>query len=150
VNEFSCLGVVRNGKPALYSRELFEEMFSRLGEGEEFELSIGPVDEHHTRKQENGFHAMIAPWAKEDGHAIEDLKRDLLAEIFGMREHVDVITGEVVLVLREPHTSKLSKKKYNELIERTLEIGARMGHVLEAPSEYRERKEREASDRRIA
>jgi hypothetical protein len=101
------------------------------------------------RKQEAGFHAMIAPWAKAEGHAIEDLKRDLLAEIFGLREHTDVLTGVVVMVLREPHTSKLSKKKYSELIERTLEIGARCGHVLIAPNEWRESKER-ASLRRTA
>ena len=150
MNAFSCLCTVRDGKLKLYNRELFDEMIARFGDGEELEISIGPVDERHTRKQECGFHAMIAPWAKEDGHAIEDLKRDLLAEIFGLREHVDAITNEVVLVLREPHTSKLNKQKYNELIERTLEIAARMGHVLIAPSEYRQRKEQEAQQREVA
>ena len=54
-----------------------------------------------------------------------------------------MLSGDVVMVLREPHTSTLNKKNYNELIERTLEIAATCGHVLEAPSEYRERKARE-------
>lgn len=137
--QFSCLCTVKGGKLKLFNRDMFDDALRRFGEGEELELSIGPVDERHTRKQEKGFHAMIARWAQEDGHAIEDLKRDLLAEIFGLREHVDVVSGQVIAVLREPHTSKLSKTKYNELIERTLDIAARMGHVLEAPSEYRER-----------
>lgn len=99
--------------------------------------------EMKTRLQEMGFHAMITPWAKAEGHAIEDLKRDLLLEIFGTREHVNALTGVVTLVLREPHTSKLSRAKYSELIERTLEIAAGCGHILEAPHEYRMRKERE-------
>jgi hypothetical protein len=96
-----------------------------------------------TRLQEQGFHAMITPWAKQEGHAIDDLKRDLLLAIFGEREHTNMLTGEVTMVLREPHTSKLSRTKYSELIERTLEIAAECGHVLEAPHEYRMRKERE-------
>jgi hypothetical protein len=58
-------------------------------------------------------------------------------------EHTNPITGEVTMVLREPHTSKLPRTKYSELIERTLDIAAGCGHVLEAPSEYRQRKERE-------
>lgn len=100
-----------------------------------------------TRLQEMGFHAMITPWAKADGHAIEDLKRDLLREIFGEREHVNALTGEVTMVLREPHTSKLSRAKYSELIERTADIAAGCGHILELPHEYRERKEREKKKR---
>lgn len=100
-----------------------------------------------TRLQEQGFHAMIAPWAKDAGLDITDLKRDLLREIFGEREHVNPITGEVLMVLREPHTSKLSRAKYSELIERTADIAAGCGHILILPHEYREAKEREAKKR---
>ena len=140
MEQFSCLCTVVNRKLKLFDRASFDAALARCGDGEELELRVGPAEVRHTRKQEQGFHAMIAKWAKEDGHAIDDLKRDLLAEIFGLREHVDVVSGVVVLVLCEPHTSKLNKTQYNELIERTLDIAARMGHVLEAPSQYRERK----------
>ncbi len=112
--------------------------------GQCVDVIIAPQGAMKTRLQEAGFHAMISPWAKAEGHAIEDLKADLLREIFGLREHVDPITGEVRMVLREPHTSKLPRAKYSELIERTLDIAAGCGHVLEAPHEYRQRKEREA------
>lgn len=111
--------------------------------GKSVDVIVCEQGELKTRLQEQGFHAMITPWAKAEGHAIEDLKRDLLLEIFGTREHVNVLTGEVSLVLREPHTSKLSRAKYSELIERTLDIAAGCGHILEAPHEYRMRKERE-------
>lgn len=97
-----------------------------------------------TRLQEQGFHAMIMPWAKDEGHDIDDLKDDLLRHIFGEREHVNPITGIVSMVLREPHTSKLSRAQYSELIERTLDIAAECGYVLVAPHEYTERKRREA------
>lgn len=132
-------------KPKIFDLAGFNDVLAQYGEGEEFQLAIEEMDAKHTRKQESGFHAMIMPWARAAGHNIADLKRDLLAEIFGTREHTDVLSGVVVLLLREPHTSKLSKKKYNELIERTLEIAARMGYVLEAPSEYRARKLRSAA-----
>lgn len=95
-----------------------------------------------TRLQEKGFHAMLAPWVK-DGNRYDDLKQFLLAEIFGTMEVANPISGEIVLVLREPHTSTLSRTKYSELIERTLEIAAEKGYILEAPHEYTARKERE-------
>lgn len=83
---------------------------------------------------------MLGPWAKE-GHRIDDLKADLLREIFGEMEHVNPITGEVTMVLREPHTSTLNRVQYSELIERTLQIAAECGVVLRAPHEYRKAKE---------
>lgn len=100
-----------------------------------------------TRLQEQGFHAMISPWAKSEGHNIDDLKRDLLLEIFGEREHVNRFTGVVTMVLREPHTSKLSRTKYSELIERTLDIAAENGVILIAPHEWRQAKEKEEKKR---
>lgn len=112
--------------------------------GQCVDVLIAPAGMAKTRLQEKGFHAMIAPWARQEGHRIDDLKRDLLGHIFGHQEHVNPITGEITMVLCEPHTSTLSRAKYSELIERTLEIAAECGHVLEAPHEYRERKAKEA------
>ena len=98
-----------------------------------------------TRLQECGFHAMIAPWAHDEGHNVDDLKDDLLREIFGEREHVNPITGKVTVGLREPHTSTLSRAKYSELIERTVDIAAGCGQILIAPNEYTERKRKDAA-----
>ena len=109
--------------------------------GQRVEVIIAAQGQLKSRLQECGFHAMITPWAKSEGHRIDDLKRDLLREIFGEQEHVNPITGEVSMVLREPHTSTLSRAKYSELIERTLEIAAGCGVVLKAPDEYRRHQE---------
>jgi hypothetical protein len=139
--EYSTLGVIANGRLQVQDRTSFDRAMARFPDGlVTVEIKTESQEAMKSRQQEKGFHAMITPWAKEEGHLIEDLKRDLLREIFGTREHVDRFTGEVVLLLREPHTSKLSRKKYNELIERTLEIAAECGHVLVAPSEWRARK----------
>lgn len=114
------------------------------------DVIIAPHGLMKTRLQECGFHAMITPWAREEGHHIDDLKDDLLRAVFGEREHTNPLTGEIRMVLREPHTSKLSRGKYSELIERTLEIAAQCGVILEAPNEYKERKERERKKGRAA
>lgn len=145
--KFTTLCVKQGGKLVPADREGMNRYAAALGDGEECSLTFDTpeaAEEGRTRRQECGFHAMIAPWAKAEGHDIADLKRDLLEAIFGTREHVDAISGHVVLVLREPHTSKLSKKNYSELIERTLEIGARMGFPLKAPDEWRMEQEQVA------
>jgi hypothetical protein len=111
--------------------------------GQPVDVIIAPIGARKTRLQQAGFHAMVTPWAREEGHRIDDLKRDLLRHVFGEIDHTNPITGEITKVLVEPHTSSLSRAKYSELIERTLEIAAECGVYLEAPSEYRERKERE-------
>lgn len=112
--------------------------------GQAIEVMVAPAGLMKSRLQECGFHAMITPWAREEGHRIDDLKRDILRAVFGEMEHTNPITGEVSMVLREPHTSKLSRAKYSELIERTLDIAAECQFILVAPNEYRERKAKEA------
>ncbi len=104
--------------------------------GECIEVIIAPEGTSKTRLQEAGFHAMIQPWAKGEGHRIDDLKRDILRAVFGEQEHVNPITGEIAMVLREPHTSKLNRAQYSELVERSMELAAECGVILVAPNEY--------------
>ncbi len=116
--------------------------------GQSVDVIIAPIGAMKTKRQSDGFHAMLMPWSREEGHRIEDLKRDILRAVFGEIEHVNPITGEVQKVLAEPHTSKLSRAKYSELIERSLDIAAECGVILIAPSEYREMKEKAARKQR--
>jgi hypothetical protein len=126
--------VTDEGKLRLDFTTAFKAFAARL-KGEEVVLTLQKKSEVKTREQEAGFHAMISPWARDEGHQIEDLKRYLLGEIFGYLEDVSPLTGE--RVLRKPSTSKLTKPEYSELIERTMEIAASCGYVLVAPDEYR-------------
>ena len=104
--------------------------------GQAVDVIIAPQGHRKTRLQECGWWAMIAPWAREEGHRPDDLKVDILRAVFGEIEHVDPITSEVKMVLKQPHTSKLNRADYSFLIERTLEIAAECGFVLVAPHEY--------------
>lgn len=95
--------------------------------------------EHRTKRSERqnrAFHACITPWANGRGWEIDALKQFLLKRTFGTHEFVDPITGEVIEVLAEPHTSKLSVGQFVRLIDRTLELAAEDGYVLLIGDEY--------------
>jgi hypothetical protein len=112
--------------------------------GEELECEIRKRKSKRSERQNKGFHAMLQLWAREEGHRIDDLKRDLLKEVFGTLESVSLVTGEVTEVLAEPHTSTLTVAQFSELIERTLEIAARMGVILVPPDEWRRQQAEQA------
>lgn len=107
------------------------------GIGEEIEVTIAKRRQDRSSRQNRGFHAMISPWATGRGWEIEALKQFLLKKVFGVLEFVDPTSGEVTEILAEPHTSKLTKAQFSELIERTLEIAIEDGYRLLAPGEYR-------------
>lgn len=113
----------------------------RQAEGEHLVLQIYPHRTKRSDRQNRGFHAMISPWAREGGHRIDDLKRDLLEAVFGTLEVTSAVTGEVRQVLAEPHTSKLTVGQFCELIDRALELAAEQGVMLVAPDEYLKAKE---------
>ena len=105
------------------------------------EVEYREFQETRSARQNRGFHAMIAPWAKERGWRIEALKQFLLKQVFGVLEFTDPKTGEVHEVLAEPHTSTLSVAQFSELIEASLELAAEDGMFLTAPDEYRRQQE---------
>jgi ADP-ribose pyrophosphatase YjhB (NUDIX family) len=78
--------------------------------GAECELYLLPAGQEKTRKQERGFHAMVAPWAAKRGDSIDELKQWLLAEIFGTHNFKVPGTDVVITVLAEPHTSALTRQ----------------------------------------
>ena len=136
------------GKLSLDFKSAFTAWIAKLAGDTGAEVGIFVFDKawFKTRQQEKGFHAMIQPLSRETGWAMSALKQYFLGEIFGWNE----IKG--VKVLTEPSTSALNKRQYSELIERAMDIAVTDfdGFQLEAPSEYRERKEKErkASERR--
>jgi hypothetical protein len=121
--------------------------FKRLLVGEEVELSIRKRRTKRSDKQNRAFHAGITPWSRDEGYPMDDLKRDLLIEVFGSREAVSPITGAVVLVPAKPHTSQLSTQEFALLMERTVEIAEECGVLLELPEEYKTRRRDEAKRR---
>ena len=95
--------------------------------------------EHRTKRSDRAnraFHACITPWAEKRGWAIEALKQFLLSRAFGWHEFVDPVSGEVVKVLAEPHTSKLSVGQFCLLVDTSLELAAEDGVILLIGDEY--------------
>lgn len=129
------------GKLSLDFKTPFTAWVSKLAGETGAEVGIFVFDKawFKTRQQEKGFHAMIQPLSLATGWSMAALKQYFLGEIFGYTE----IKGQRVLV--EPSTSALNKRQYSELIERSMDIAVTDfdGFMLEAPSEYRERKARE-------
>lgn len=129
------------GKLDLDFKTPFTAWIAKLAGASGAEVGIFVFDKawFKTRQQEKGFHAMIQPLSAATGWAMSALKQYFLGEIFGWTE----IKGVRVLV--EPSTSALNKRQYSELIERSMDIAVTdfEGFQLEAPSEYRERKEAE-------
>jgi hypothetical protein len=132
--------VEQDGKLILDHQAAFRAYVRRLA-GEEVAIELHKRRARRSDRQNRAFHACITPWALSEGHNIEDLKDDILREVFGLREKVNAITGEVTHVLAEPHTSKLDTAKFAHLMERTVEIAAGCGVILELPDEYNARKQ---------
>lgn len=116
--------------------------------GKAVEVEIRELGDKRSDLQNRGFHAMVSPWARQEGWRVDALKLVLLKTIFGTSEMTNPATGEVELVQNEIHTSTLRVRQFCELIERTMDIAAEQGHVLVAPDEYRRQKL--AEQKRIA
>ena len=101
--------------------------------GNEVEVEIRKRRSRRSAKQNGGFHAMIAPWAKAKGHDVDDLKSDLMGTVFGWAEKRTLADNRVPL---RRHTSDLNTADFSELIDRTLQLAAECGVILEAPDEY--------------
>lgn len=127
--------VTAEGKLLLDFPSQFKAYTKRLA-GEEVELELRKRRTKRSLRQNSGFHAMVTPWARDEGHQIDELKRDLLAEIFGTEEYVSPVNGKVKSVPAKKHTSSLSVQEFCVLIEETMRIAAECGYILISPEEY--------------
>lgn len=137
---------VTNGHLPLFVRRQITGLLSRVKDGTDIVIEMFEKPTRRSAAQNDAFHAMIRPWAKEEGHDIDELKRDLLGIIFGWDESP---LGES-RVPREPRTSTLTTAQFSELVERTVQIAAECGVVLQLPDEYRSSRWMPESMRRSA
>lgn len=136
---------LERGKPKPFLRPWLMSVFAGLKDGR-YRLVITDEEEGRSAAQNRAFHKMVEPWLKE-GHTLPDLKRDVLRAIFGEKEVVNAITGEVYVTLCEPHTSRLSKRNFSLLMQETARLAAECGVLLELPDEFKERKRKEAKQK---
>lgn len=105
--------------------------------GKEVEVEVREKGRKRSDKQNKALHAMLTPWCVEEGHYMDDLKRDLLRAIFGTRDVKNAITGDVQLELDKPHTSQLTVREFCHLMEQACVIAAECGVILQLPDEYK-------------
>lgn len=143
VPTFACYGYP-TGRLTLDFPDSFKARVRELAgeKGAPMQLRLVEDGQDKTRAQEMGFHAMVSPWAAHKGYSIDELKQWLLAEIFGTHFFPVPGTNDVIQVLAEPHTSKLTRRQYCTLIEESMRLAAeRDDFYLVAPDEYRKAKE---------
>lgn len=117
--------------PSMVRRQIVL-VLAGVKDGTDIVIEMFQRPQRRSMAQNDAFHAMVRPWAKEEGWDIDELKRDLLGTVFGWDGSP---LGEN-RVPKEPHTSSLSKEDFAELMERTVEIAARQGVILQLPDEY--------------
>ena len=118
--------------PPLVQRQL-AGLFAKVKDGTEVVLEAYQMPTRRTAAQSAGYHAMIAPWARDEGHNVDELKRDLLGEVFGWAESP---LGHC-RVPRKTRTSDLTVEEFSFLMERTVEVAAGCGYLLVLPSEFK-------------
>lgn len=107
--------------------------------GKVVEVEIREFQDKRTERQNRALWALLNTWAREGGHNVNDLKDDVMGEVFGWSETKSPLSGRQMP--NQPRSSKLSVQKFCFLIERILEIAAGCGVWLESPEEYRKVKE---------
>lgn len=140
------VAMVTGGHLPLLVRRQVAALLSRVADGTAVVIELYERPVRRTSAQNDFFHAAIMPWAREEGHRIDDLKRDLLGIVFGWEDS----PLREARVPKKPHTSQLTKEEFSELIERTVEIAAECGVVLQLPDEYRASQWMPASMRRAS
>ena len=118
-----------------------------LGAGACVDVEIREHREKRTDRQNKALWALLNAWCQQanQGWRPDDLKVVMLGRVFGWIEREQPLTGEIIRVPAEEHTSKLGVAQFCELIEGVLETAATSSPAvyLMAPDEYRQAKEKE-------
>lgn len=119
-----------------------------FGPGACLDVEIREHRDKRSDRQNRALWALLTEWcrAADQGWRPDDLKDVMLGRVFGTIERVMPLTGEIVHVNAEPHSSKLNVTKFCALIEGILETAAMSEPAvyLMAPDEYRLAKEQAA------
>lgn len=127
------VGAVAAGVLSEFVRRQVAAFIAGLPDGD-IVLDVAVKSQQRTLSQNNGYHAMLDPWAEHLGYTVDELKLECLGITFGWR---DSALGEHRTPLK-PHTSGLSVEEFSRLFEHTALIAAGMGFQLVLPSEYAE------------
>jgi hypothetical protein len=130
---YEALGTIRGGRfVGLGDRTHFESAMQRFPDGPvgvRFEV----LKDKRSARQNRYWHAVVVPlFAAHCGYDVHEMKDVLALELLPV-EVPDLKTGEIKII--PGHTSELTTKAFNELIERALRLGAEMGVYIPEPNE---------------
>lgn len=129
-------GVVHLDIPSSRHRALCRARFA----GQRVDVEIRQRKSKRSLDQNKWLHAAFKGWADHLGYGVDELKRELLEIVFGTDEVVSPVSGEVRVVLREPHTAALNTAQFSELMERAMVEAANTGYLIEEPDEWKRRR----------
>lgn len=148
IREFEVLCVFSDGKLKHLNPEMFKHGLRQFGEGEEVLVTVSEVGVDHTGAQRRFFHGPVldafvrAGWTRAAAKAHLCLK--FIPEEFRLPDGT--------IIIAPGHTTDLSRKRYSELIEASIQEAAEhLGETVQDADEYRAReraRERASSERR--
>lgn len=109
---------------------------ARFG-GKRVDVEIRHRKSRRSLEQNKWLHAAFKGWADFLGYSVDELKREVLALVFGADTVTSPLTGEERTVLCQPHTSGLSTRQFAELMDRAIIEAAQTGYVIEEPDEWK-------------
>jgi hypothetical protein len=129
---FECGGRIQHGHLKIEGRQVFEQTMARFDDGP-VTLRITAGKRSRTSNQNKFFHGVIVKLiAEHTGYSLSEAKDAILLTLIP-QEITDIKTGEIVRV--PGHSSRLTVKEFNELIERALQLGAELGVYIPTPDE---------------
>lgn len=127
---FSCLVTVRDGKLKLFDKRGFERSLAQFGDGQELDLTISEIDRKRTAQQNKFWHAVVIPLFSEHcGYELDEMKEALSLKL--IPQTVRDMDGNEQIV--PGHTSALTVKEFNDLIERVQRLGAELDILIPDP-----------------
>lgn len=126
-------GVIVNGELKPVSLVAFRQAIKRFPNEARVVIRVKVQRPQRSNQQNRYFHGVVIPlFAEHCGYDFDDMKEALALELLP-KEVVDVKTGEVRIV--PGHTSDLTTKEFNDLIDRAQRLAASMGLDIPSPNE---------------
>ena len=120
--------------PAAQHRAVLKARFA----GERVDVEVRLRKSRRSDKQNRALHAAWKGWADHLGYPVDELKREMLMQVFG----ADICEAPALGIFgrmgpRKPHTSALTTAEFAELMDRAVQVAAETGYVLELPDEWK-------------
>ncbi len=134
IREFEVLCVVSGGKLKHENPAMFVHGLRQFGDGEEVIVTVHEAGKDHTGAQRRYFHGPVLDAFVKHGWVRAAAKAHLCLTY--IPEEFTLPDGTIIVV--PGHTSDLSRKRYNELIDSSIEEAAReLNEVVLDAEEWR-------------